>query len=276
MQEFFYKIVFALIAGVSEFLPVSAPAHQLLYQYITNRQAEPLLLLVVHIGCLAACLVCCGKRIRRLRNEKKLAVKIRRRRGRQPDPAALMDAALLRTAAIPMILGYLCYRAAAGWMKSLAWLALSLAVGGILLFIPQFFGRCNKDGRSLSRMDGLLTGMGGMLGVLPGMSRVGCAYSMGLCRGAEHSYTMEMVLMLSIPALSVMIIFDIYAVAVVGAGITALALLGYLSAALLSFAGGYLTIALIRYFAGKVDVSGFAYYSWGLALFTLLIYLIIH
>ena len=62
----------------------------------------------------------------------------------------------------------------------------------------------------------------------------------------------------------------------IGAGIGAAALLLCLIAAAVAFGTGYLTIAILRYFSGKADVSNFAYYSWGLALFTFLLYLIIH
>lgn len=276
MQDFLHKIIFALIAGFSEFLPVSAPAHYQLYQHMTSYQVEPLLLLSVHIGCLAACMVCCGKRIKRLRKERKLMGNLRRRRGRQPDPGLLMDGAILRTAALPVVIGYLFYPVASRWISSISALALVLFLGGIILFLPRFFARGNKDGRSLSRLDGLLMGLGGMLGALPGLSRVGCAYTMGVTRGAEHSYTLETVFILSIPAFFVMSCFDVYGAIVAGAGITAVALLGYLLAVLVSFGSGYLAIALIRYFSGKADISAAAHYSWGLALFTLLIYVIVH
>lgn len=276
MQEFLHKIIFSLIAGFSEFLPVSAPAHQMLYQHLTNHQAEPLLLLAVHLGCLVACWVSCGKRLKRLRRERKLLGNLKRHRGRQPDPALLTDGAILRTAAVPVVLGYLFYAKGTQWIGSISMLSLVLFLGGVFLFIPRFLARGNKDGRSLSPMDGLLMGLGGMLGALPGMSRMGCAYAMGVSRGAEPGYAQEAVFILSIPALLVMSCFDLYAAVTAGAGMTALAFLSYLLAAVVSYVSGYLAIALLRHFAGKLNTADFAYYSWGLAFFTLLIYLIVH
>lgn len=276
MQDFIQKIILALIAGFSEFLPVSAPAHQILYQYISNQTIEPLLLLAVHIGCLTACVICCRKRMKRLRNERKLMARMRKGRGRQADPAALMDTAIIRTASAPIFFGYLFYRSAVNWIDSIAILALVLLINGILLFIPRLLVRGNKDGRSLSRLDGLLMGMGGMLGVLPGFSRLGCVYSVGIARGADQNYMVETALTLSIPAFVVMICFDIYAVAIAGAAMTAMLFFSCFIAAVLAFASGYLTIAIFRYFSGKTDVVNFSYYSWGLALFAFLIYLIVH
>jgi undecaprenyl pyrophosphate phosphatase UppP len=276
VQDFFHKIIFALIAGFSEFLPVSAPAHRMLYQILTNRQIEPLLLLSVHLGCLLAAVVCCGKRIKRLRRERRLAGKMRRRRSRQTDLVLLMDASILQAAAGPVVLGTLFYHKAVEWISSLVMLSLVLFLGGIVLIIPHYIVRSNKDGRSLRRSDGIIMGIGAMLGVLPGLSRIGCGYAAGAVRGADHSYTQENLFMLSIPALAVMICLDFYTVGALWSGMTALALLGYLLAVGLSFVAGYLTITLLRYFAAKMEFSGFAYYSWGLALFTLLIYLIVY
>jgi undecaprenyl pyrophosphate phosphatase UppP len=248
----------------------------MLYQILTNRQVEPLLLLSVHIGCLLAGLVCCGKRIKRLRREKHLAAKMRRRRTRQADLVALNDLSILRSAAVPVMLGALLYHKADEWISSLAMLSLVLLIGGIVLIIPHYIVRSNKDGRSLGRFDGILMGLGAMLGVLPGLSRFGCGYTFAAVRGADHSYTQENLFVLSIPALVVMSCFDLYAAGSVWAGMTAVTFFGYLLSSVLSFVIAYLTITLLRYLAGKIEFSGFAYYSWGLSLFTLLIYLVVH
>jgi hypothetical protein len=41
-----------------------------------------------------------------------------------------------------------------------------------------------------------------------------------------------------------------------------------------AFLAAWLGLTLLRFMAVRVGFSGFAYYSWGFALFTLLIYLI--
>lgn len=276
MQDFFKKIIFALIAGFSEFMPVSAPAHYELYQYLTGFRIEPLMMLAVHIGCLAACVACCGKRLKRLRNERKAAARLRKRSGRKAGSAMLMDGALLKIAIVPVALGYLFYRKATGWIDTMGLLALMLLINGIVLFASRFFAQGNKDGRSLSRMDGLLMGMGGMFGILPGYSRFGGIYSIATIRGTDRNYAMETALTLSLPAFSVMICFDIYEVITYGSAVSAGALLLLLLVVAVAFGCGYLAIGLMRYFAGKTDLTGFSYYSWGLAFYAFLLYLIIH
>jgi hypothetical protein len=46
-------------------------------------------------------------------------------------------------------------------------------------------------------------------------------------------------------------------------------------ASLTAFVGSYLGITFIRFLAVKVGFSGFAYYSWGAALFAFILYLTI-
>lgn len=276
MQDFIQNIVFALIAGFSEFLPVSAPAHYTLYQYITNRSVEPLIMLAVHLGCLVACIICCNRRIKRLRLEKRHATRRRKGRGNKAAPAALAEHAVLKAAVVPAVLGFLLYRKSSTWIVSIGWLSFMLLLGGIVQFIPRLISHGNKDGRMLSPMDGVWMGVGSALGVVPGFSRIGCCYTVGIARGAERSHIVDDSLILSIPPLAVMSCFDLYGVFTSGSPIDVMAVLMFLAAAIVSFACGYLAVALLKFFSAKADLSGFAYYGWGLSLFVFLLYLIIH
>jgi hypothetical protein len=59
------------------------------------------------------------------------------------------------------------------------------------------------------------------------------------------------------------------------ANITGLQLLGLVVAFLASSVGAYLSIGLTRFTINRTNTVGFAYYSWGLAMFLLLIYLFV-
>ena len=47
-----------------------------------------------------------------------------------------------------------------------------LLLVGVLLFLPQYIRSGNKDGRTLSRFDGVLMGIAGAFSVFPGISRI--------------------------------------------------------------------------------------------------------
>lgn len=274
--ELLHKLIYALISGIVEFFPVSAPAHQLLYEQITGWQmSDPGLTFAIHVGCLAALLLGCKNQLSRLRRERHLAKFARRRNSRKPDPAALMDLKLLKIGAIPVLISILFYRLAGNLAHNPAILALFLLGNSALLFIPRLLSQGNKDGRSLSGLDAILMGLGGVLSVIPGFSRVGGITSSGLARGAERSYALDFALLLSIPALIGMVIFDVYGIAAAGIVLSLTSVLGWVIGLVASFGAGYLGIVLIRFLFAKTGCTSFAYYSLGLALVSFVLYLIV-
>lgn len=276
MLDILNKVLFALVSGFSELIFTSASAHQVLYRtLIGNDMADALLPLAIHAGCLAALLLGCSKYIKRLRYEKKLERPGKRRRGRQPDRSALCDIRILNVAVWPLLFGFLIYQKALSWITSTTWLTLMLVANGVILFLPRLLSSGDKDGRAFTFFDGILMGLSGVLGMLPGFSRLGCMYSVGIARGARKDYALELCLLLSIPAMATMLCFDVYGCATAAGAITFLSLLGALLAALASFIGAYLALSLIRFICSRSTTIGFAYYSWGLAMFLFLIYLLI-
>lgn len=273
-QNLLDKLIFALFSGFTEFLPVSAHPHQMLYQIMTGfEQNDPWLVIAIRLGTLTALFVCCGTRIKRLMKENRLSKRSHRRRSRQPDLTALLDVRVLKTAMIPLVISVLFYRRAAELVNGVAILALVLVINGVILFIPRLISQGNKDGRSMSRLDSLLMGLGGTVAVIPGLSRIGSTTSVAQLRGVDREYALDTALLLSIPVLLGLLIFDVYAAVAAQASLSALALLLYLLAAALSFGGAWLGIIFVRFLAVKAGFTGFSYYSWGLALFSFIIYL---
>lgn len=276
MLELLHKALYALISGFSELFFVSTSAHQLLYRTVTGYDLnDGFLAFGIHAGCLAALLVNCRQRIKYLRNQKRLQRPGKRRRGRQPDLASLIDIRILNTAVIPLVLGFLVFGKAAEWFNSTFRVAGLLIVNACVLFLPRLLRSGDKDARSFSLMDSLLMGLSGMLGMFPGLSRLGCMYSVGTARGAQKNYVLELSILLCIPAVAVMLCMDLYSCTVALAGITFLQMLGALVAMAASFLGAHLAIKFIRIICNRSSTLGFAYYSWGLAVFMLLIYLFV-
>ena len=118
-------------------------------------------------------------------------------------------------------------------------------------------------------------GLGGALAAITGFYRIGCILSAGMVRGIDRGYALDMALLLSIPTLLGLLIFDVYAVIVAGATVGALMVLIYLLAAAIAFGSSWLGIKLMRYLSVKAGFTGFSYYCWGLALFSFILYLMI-
>lgn len=274
-QDWLHRLLYALLSGITEFLPVSASAHQDLYRRLFGFDAsDPLLTFAIRLGALLAAVVGCSAQLRRLYRQQRLEKKSNRRR-RYVDTNALLDLRFLRTAAIPVLISVLFYKRAGEWIDTLPWLSLTLLLGGIVLFIPRLTSQGNKDGRSASRLDSVAVGLGGALAAIPGFSRIGGIVSLGSVRGMDRGYALETALLLSIPALLGLLLLDLYGVIAAKTVLSAGTLLWAALPAALSFLGGYLSLTLLRHATAKAGFSGCSYYSWGMALLAFALYLTI-
>ena len=270
------SLIYGVVSGASEFFPISMQAHQALTMQIFGiSQREPLRDLLVHMAMILALFAACASSISRLRRDRKLITSVGRKRNRVYDTRGLYEYRLLKSAALPMLAGMLLYFATDKWESSLVYMALFLLVNGIILIVPEHIRQGNKDARSMSGLDSILIGSSGILSALPGISRVGTVISICSARGADRQHALNWALLLSIPALLLLCMYDIVSVFTGSLGvITFMQLLGWFLSAIGAFCGSYLSITVMRYLTVRVGYSGFAYYSWGAALFAFILYLI--
>lgn len=270
-MDWLESIIFGFISGLTEFLPVSAPAHEALLQTMFGCSVTPLIRLVIHAAALLALYQSCAEQIGAMLREQRLIRIPPRRRKRQPDMVKVLDLRLLRTAAIVLALGFLAYPTLNAWSGKLNYIAAVLVINGVILYVPMHMATGNKNSRSMSQLDAVLLGLAGIVGLVPGISRVGAVTSAGIVQGADRQQALHWSLLLSIPALVILIGMDVYSIMTVGMG--TVAVLQTVLAAVAAFGGAYLGIYMIRFMAVRAGFSGFAYYCWGAALFTLLMYL---
>ena len=275
-EHFLFKLILSLVSGFTAFLGVDTAPHQMLFAHFSGQgQLDPVMTLCLRFGALMALIVACWGRISRLLRERRIALRLRRRHKRQSDPVALLDLQLIKTAVIPLLISVLFYRRAGELVANILTLSLTLVLNGILLFIPRLISSGNKDGRSVSRLDAIIIGLGGALAVIPGFSPVGGMLTASAIRGLDRTYAMDIALLLCIPLLAALLIFDVFAVIAARAFVSLITGLVYLLFTAVSFGGAWLGILMMRYLSQKIGFAGFAYYSWGFALFTFILYLII-
>ena len=271
----FESFIYGIVSGFSEFLPISAEAHRAIYLRLVGANDYGLLRFMTHMGALLALLITCWPMIAKLNRERSIAAVTKKRRKRAPDTKSLTDIRFLRICVVALIVVFIIYPIVHDLHERLWILAGFLIVNGILLYIPQFLPGANKDSRSLSSLDGMIVGLGGGLGIIPGLSRVGMTASVGMLRGADKRYALDSALMLSIPALAVLLLIDFFAIFTTSAGLTFLAILSCITAGVTSFMSACVGIYIMRFLAVRAGFSGFAYYSWGLSLFSFILYLMI-
>lgn len=271
-----YSILYGLVSGLGEFLPVSAQAHQLLLQHLFGKSGpEPLRQLLVHIAVLAALLLACRQTLKSILTERGLAARARRTRGSRNLNHRLYDLRIVKTAAVPMIVLLLLTTVPAGSCDQYLLLALFLVINGVVLYIPEHVRQGNKEARHMTGLDGVLIGTLGGLSSMPGISRVGMCTGAAVLRGADKRNAINWALLLSIPAIAILCIFDIVSLVSAGIGVSGFAgIFGCILSALVAFGAGFGGVNAVRFLSVRSGYAGFAYYCWGAAFFAVLLYLI--
>lgn len=267
------SLIYGLISGITEILPVSARAHSILVLKLFGAHGrEDIREFLIHGAVIGAIYLSSRKQIVKMTRAKALARIPKRRRKRPLDERSLMDFSFLATMAVPAMLAVIFYGKLDGLNRMLLLLSGLMFLNGIILYIPQFFPSSNKDSRSLSRLEGILMGLGGAFCIVPGFSGVGAALSVGSVCGVERSYALNMTLLMEMAVSAAIMVFHV--VSAVTGGIDMFTfglLLQYILSAGAAFLGAYLAIKLMRMLAANSGFSGFAYYCWGVALFSFIL-----
>ncbi len=276
-MNFIEAILFGLISGLTEFLPISAQAHQALFVELFGIDVDSLAFssFLNHLAVALALYTCCRDSLKNLYKEMLLSNRSKRHRSRQPNRRSICDIAFIKSAFYPLAFGFFCYPFASRILDDLQWISLFLLINGIILFIPPYIRTGNKDSLSMTRLDGFAFGLAGGLGIIPGISRVAACTAVGSIQGAERNHTLHWTLLLSIPAIAFMLGFDARDMLLNGLGIDGLSgLLVSIIGALFAYLGATFGIQLMRFLSVKAGYSGFSYYCWGAALFAFVLFLI--
>ena len=270
LQSFFYS----LIAGFADILPVSAEAHRVLLFKIYGLKADntTFLDLILHLAVFGGLYFSNIVHLTRISRARRLARVPKKRRRRPLDTRSLMDFSMLKTMAFPVILSLFLYNRVVYLKDNLMVLAVFLLVNGIILYVPQFLPGSNRDARTLSPIAGLSIGLGGAIGILPGISSMGATTSIASICGVERSYGVDMALLIEMVIMVGYIFFDIMTIVQAGVGTLSVAIFfRYLICAAVTFGSSVLAVKFLRYLAAHHNFAVFGFYSMGLALFTFIL-----
>ena len=275
-MSLFESIIYGIVSGLTEIFPVSSQANQMVMRQIFGvPQKEPIRDLLIHIAILAAILLACRGMFAKIRREQILAHRMRRNPSQVRALKGVYDMRLARTAAPIMLAGLMANLFFKDFYQKRTLFSLVLLINAALTLVPTYLHQGNRDARAMTSLDGMLIGFGAALSAIPGISRNGAIMFMTLIREADKQSGVTWALMLSVPAMAVLALLDIIAIFTVGVGgITFMTFVGYLISTLFAFFGAYLGVSFIRMLISRSDYSVFAYYDFGLALLSFVLYLI--
>ena len=268
--------IYGLFSGLLDILPVSAQAHSLLLlKFFGVKASSDVLNLLIHLSVFTALYYSTQKHWVRMKRARALARIPQRKRKRPLDVRSMMDFSMLKTMLVPALIGVFLRQYTEDLHTKQILIALFLFVNGVILYAPQFFPTGNRDSRTLSRVEGLLMGLGGMFSAIPGISAIGATTAIGSVCGVDRTYGLNMALMMNMGITAGLMFYDVLGIAANGLGVVTFGILiRYLLSAAAAFGGAVLGTKWIRILAEERGFSGFGIYCCGVALFSLFLNLI--
>lgn len=268
--------IYGFVSGLMDILPVSAQAHRvLLLKFFGVTGKSDLFALMIHLGVFAGLYFSCNGHIVRISRAKRLSRIPKKKRKRPLDMKSLMDWSMLKTMLLPVILGVYLKRYTGSFQNNLLIIAVLLFLNGVILYAPQFLPTGNRDSRTLSRVEGLLMGLGGGISVLPGFSAVGTAASISSVCGVDQKYGLDMALLMNMFLNFGYLFCDFLNVLAGGAGpLSFLLVVRYIVTGIIAFAGTLLGIRLLRRMISNQGYTLFALYCFGLSMFIFILNLL--
>lgn len=261
------QLFYGLASGLAACFPVSLEAHQTILGTIFGfRQPQPLLHLMIDLGCLLALVVACSREWSRLHKSgggDRAAMAARNR----------MTLTMLKTALIPMLVMLVLTWWLGRQLSGLLAMSAFLVANGVLLVIPQQLPVGNRDARTLSPLSSVLMGLAGGLAGFSGISCLAAMLCAALALGVSRSNALNYTYLLYIPGMLVCVLFDCTALAAGMEAVSAFVILRYVLIAACAYAGSSIAIMAMRSLAVKAGFTSFAFYSWGAAMLALILYL---
>ncbi len=272
------SVMMGFVSGLCEPLPLSAEAHRgLLLRLFGAESAEPLFLLLCHVAVLTVMLAAGKLELRRLRRTAKLLKTPKRRRTGRVELNSAGTNRMIRSAALFAVAGGVLTVNLNFISRRLWMVTIPLALCGLLLWLPTQFRTANKDGRHLTAAEGAVMGLGVLASAVPGISPVAAVTAIGSILGSDRRFALRFAWILLCLRLLGTISADLMALSAIGFAFELKALLHASISAAAAAVGAYLAIQAVRSLVrpGGRGLSGFCYYSWGQALLSALLFLLV-
>jgi undecaprenyl-diphosphatase len=239
----FDAILWGLIQGLTEFLPVSSSGHLVLIPALLDREVPDLATTaMLHLGTLAAVLVY-------YRADLASMAKF--------DRPARRLITLLVIGTIPAaVLGLIFKDTVADLVDNPNMVAIMLIVTGLVLLSTELLRLGDKRIIDIGPLDSLITGLAQALALIPGISRSGMTISAGMVRGVGRQEAARFAFLLGIPVIAGAGLLEMVEFLGSGESISAEVWVSVVVAAL----SGYAAIAFLIKLLGRIGLAPFGIY----------------
>lgn len=267
MIDYGEAILLGIIQGLSEFIPISSTAHlRIIPAFMDMKDPGAAYSAVIQLGTLISLLIYFRTDLWQFSISSLYGL-----RSGQPfkdQRARMLWYMILGT--IPVsVFGLLLKDYIKGDFRSLYVIALSLIGLAVILYIVDLLTVKRKQAEQSTWLDWLLVGIGQSFALIPGASRSGTTLTVGLLLGYRREDAMRISFLLSIPAIALSGLYELYEershLAELGFG-------GLFAGTMTAFVFGYISIAfLLRYLKSH---STLVFVLYRIAMGVLILYLL--
>ena len=239
-MDSFSALIFGIVQGLTEFLPVSSTAHLIIVpQWLCLPEPTVAFDVMLHLGTLLAVLVFFWKDIVSMLTR---------------TPRLL---GLLMIATVPTGILGICFKGFfESFFESNLWIGVFLMITGCLLWFAERAGSKNEKGlKEMTWKDALVIGTMQGVAILPGISRSGSTVATSLFRGLNREFAATFSFLLSVPAI-------LGAALLKAKEIQSLPLKTSLIGLVASFVMGVLAIKIFVTLIKKKGIRIFSWYCW--------------
>ena len=248
-------ILWGLIQGLTEFLPVSSSGHLVLIPALLNREGPDLATsAMLHLGTLAAVLVYYRSDVAEM--------------ARFDRPGRRMVTLIVIGSIPAVILGFALKDKVEELVSNPRAVAVMLIVTGLILVSTRMIRVGTRTIRQIGPLDSFLIGLAQASALIPGISRSGMTISTGLMRGMTRTDAARFAFLLGIPVIAGAGLLGMVDVVTSDAGVPASVWVGVVVAAV----SGYAAIAFLLRVLTHVGLAPFGIYciAFGTLSFVLL------
>jgi len=247
MASFIEAVIFGVIQGLTEWLPVSSSGHLAIAKGFFSWRPPMIFFVLLHVGTLVVIVAF-------FRRDIVEVLKALVRRNLRSEEGKLGVCVIVGSVPTAVI-GYIFQDLFESFFDNLLVVGAALLATGFLLF----FSEQREGDKALGFLDSLLVGIAQGIAIIPGISRSGATISIGLLRRVGKETAFRFSFLLSIPAvLGATIAKSGDLNLLIGHGDAIAVVVGVVT----SMVVGYLSLKVLRKVVMKKRFHWFALYCW--------------
>ena len=270
----FVAILLGLLQGATVFLPVSYSGHQAIFQNLLKVEVpeQGPYVFLMNLSTLVSILLVYRKDVMELVREG--ADFLRGRTQEDPLYEGRMSPAIrmlyfIIVGTVPLLLSIPINNHIDILLNSAAFIGAAMLAMGVLLFVTDRFIKTGKrTEKTMTTKDAVFIGLGQAMAVIPGISRIGAAMSIGLARGMGKEFIIRYSIFLSLPSVALAIIISFFSLFRGGEWAY---IFVYLIAFIISVITGYFSIQILRLVTRRRRLRRFSYYLWAAGILAIIL-----